>query len=77
LKTLVLRFIAAYGPATHADFAHWWGVEPSKVRAIVTSLESELEQVKFGGHLAWMRKHDVSHMAKMQPAQFSATSSKL
>jgi hypothetical protein len=52
LKTLARRFIAAYGPATHGDFAHWWGVEPNKVRSIVASIESELAQVKFGGHLA-------------------------
>jgi hypothetical protein len=68
LKTIFLRFIAAYGPATHADFAHWWGVEPNKARSIVTSLESELVQVKFGGHLAWMRKQDVSDIVKMDPS---------
>jgi hypothetical protein len=68
LKTLVLRFIAAYGPATHTDFAHWWGIEPNKVGSIVISLASELVQVKFGGHLAWMRKQDVSDIVKMEPA---------
>ena len=68
LKTLVLRFIAAYGPATHTDFAHWWGIEPNKVASIVISLASELVQVKFGGHLAWMRKQDVSDIVKMELA---------
>jgi len=67
LKTLVRRFIAAYGPSTHEDFAHWWGVEPSRARSIVTSLASELEEVKFGGHLAWIRKVDVAHVTKMEP----------
>jgi uncharacterized protein YcaQ len=67
LKTLVRRFIATYGPATHTDFAHWWGVEPNKARSIVTSLGSELEQVKFGGRIAWMRKHDVAQIRKTEP----------
>jgi len=67
LKTLARRFISTYGPATHTDFAHYWGVEPNKARSIVTSLASELEQVKFGGHLAWLRKHDVAQIAKTEP----------
>lgn len=67
LRALVRRFITAYGPATVADFAHWWGVDPSKVRSIVTSLASELEQVKFAGHLAWIRKLDFAHIQEAEP----------
>jgi hypothetical protein len=67
LKTLARRFIATYGPSTHEDFAHWWGVEPNRARSIVTSLASELEQVKFGGHLAWIRKLDAANITKMEP----------
>jgi hypothetical protein len=67
LKTLVRRFITTYGPSTVADLAHWWGVLPNKVRAITNSLASELEQVKFGGRLAWIRKTDVAHIMKMEP----------
>jgi hypothetical protein len=66
MKTLVRRFIAAFGPSTPADFAHWWGVEPNKVRSIMTSLASELEQVKFGGHEAWIRKLDAAQIRKTE-----------
>ena len=60
LQILARRFLAAYGPATHDDFAHWWGAAPAPARKVVETISSDLEQVEFGGRKPWIREEDLN-----------------
>lgn len=60
LQTLAIRFLSTYGPATHDDFAHWWGASPAVARKIFQAIFSDMEQVEFGGRKAWIRKEDLN-----------------
>jgi hypothetical protein len=54
LTTLVRRYLTAYGPATYADFAHWWGLRSApRVRAAFQRLGKELTEVSIEGRAAW------------------------
>lgn len=54
LTMLVRRYLAVYGPATYADFAHWWGLRSApKVRAAFQRLGEELTEVSIEGRAAW------------------------
>jgi len=82
LKTLVRRFVAAYGPASHEDFAHWWGIvgtgasPSSSARKIFRLIADELVEVDFEGRKAWMREQDAeevkrsasSHVVRLLPS---------
>lgn len=58
LQTLANRFLATYGPATHDDFAHWWGTSPAHGRKIFQAIGSGMERVEFADRKAWVRKED-------------------
>jgi hypothetical protein len=54
LTALVRRYLATYGPATYADFAHWWGLRSfPKVRAAFQRLGAEMTEVSIEGRAAW------------------------
>jgi len=53
LRTLVTRYLHAYGPATPAHFARWIGVPPRHATALFGELASELERVELDGETAW------------------------
>ena len=46
------RYLAAYGPATHVEFARWFNAPPRWARDLMQSLE--LEEVDVEGWRAWM-----------------------
>lgn len=48
------RYLAAYGPATHQDFAAWFNLKPQHVRSVLQTLRSELEEVDVEGWRAWL-----------------------
>jgi hypothetical protein len=55
------RYLAAYGPATHQDFARWFWLKPAEARRVMESLAAELEEVEVEGHRAWMPARDADH----------------
>jgi uncharacterized protein YcaQ len=61
-KTLLRQFYTTYGPATHQDFAHWWGVQPPKARTLEQLIADELEQVEFDHHPSKMLSRDVDQI---------------
>jgi winged helix DNA-binding protein len=43
------RYLRAYGPATKADFARWWGAWPGTANAAWSGMEKELVHVSVDG----------------------------
>ena len=58
-RTLVTRYLHAYGPATPAHFARWIGLPPRHAAALFGELASELERVELDGEPAWTRAYPV------------------
>ncbi len=52
LREVFRRFLSAYGPATHREFAQWFGMQPSMALALTRELADELEEVDIEGHHA-------------------------
>jgi hypothetical protein len=55
LKEVFLRYLDAYGPASHAEFARWFLMEPAASRRLQDSLTAELEEVEVEGTRLWHR----------------------
>ncbi len=62
LKTLLRQFYTTYAPATHQDFAHWWGVPAPKAKTLEQLIADELEQVEFDHHPSKMLSRDVDQI---------------
>jgi hypothetical protein len=54
LREACRRYLAAYGPATHVEFARWFATPPKAALDILHSLGDELEQVDVDGWRAWL-----------------------
>ena len=68
VREVVRRYLAAYGPATHDDFARWWGTDPAEGRRLLHSVGDELEEVEVDGQRAWLLADDVQHvLAQPEP----------
>ncbi len=53
LRTLVTRYLYAYGPATAQHFARWLGIPPRFAAELFGQLGGELECVELDGEPAW------------------------
>jgi hypothetical protein len=60
------RFLRAFGPAGHQDFASWWGIQPGRFRRIREGLEHELEEVLVDGRPAWIPARDARRLAGVE-----------
>lgn len=54
LQETFRRYLSAYGPATHRDFAQWFGIQPSVAADLPHQLADELEEVEVEGQRAWL-----------------------
>jgi hypothetical protein len=54
LQEVFRRYLFAYGPATHRDFAQWFGIQPRLATDLPRQLASELEEVEVEGWRAWL-----------------------
>jgi uncharacterized protein YcaQ len=59
LAEVCRRYFAAYGPASHQDFAHWFRLKPDEARRVMESLAGELEEVNLAGRHTWMLVTDA------------------
>jgi hypothetical protein len=59
LAEVCRRYFAAYGPATHQDFAHWLALKPGQARRVMGLLADELQEVDFQGRRTWMLAVDA------------------
>jgi hypothetical protein len=53
LRTLVLRYLYAYGPATPQHFAKWLSIPPRYAAGLFGRLGGELESVELDGEAGW------------------------
>ena len=67
LRELFLRYLRAYGPATHEDFARWWGGDSAPARRILKSLGDEVEPVEAEGREAWLLAADADPIRSLDP----------
>lgn len=54
LREVLRRYLTTYGPATHKEFARWFGMPPARALALTRQLADELEEVDVEGHRAWL-----------------------
>jgi len=69
LRELLRRFLRAYGPATHQDFAQWWGGATALARRLLRQLEGELEEVEAEGRTAWVLAEDAELLRALDRPQ--------
>jgi pimeloyl-ACP methyl ester carboxylesterase len=60
---LLRKFLAAFGPATAADFTKWTGIKAGDSRSTLESLGSEAVKVSVDGAPGWMLSRDLSTLA--------------
>ena len=59
LTEVFRRYLHAYGPATHQDFARWFWLKPAVARRVLEDIADELEEVNVEGHRAWVLAGDA------------------
>ena len=70
IRKLVVRYLAAYGPATLRELLRWWGVTVVKVmRPIIADLGDAVTEVEVGGVRALVRTEDLDEIGSTRPAR--------
>jgi DNA glycosylase AlkZ-like len=64
LRTLVRRYLHAYGPATPRHFARWLAIPPRYAAELFGRLAGDLEQVELDGEPAWVAAGDTGTPAE-------------
>ncbi|MEX2645025.1 MAG: winged helix DNA-binding domain-containing protein [Gaiellaceae bacterium] len=68
IREICRRFLRAYGPATHDDFARWWAEGTvSRARRILESLGDEVVPVEAEGRRAWILAADAELLGSLEP----------
>jgi hypothetical protein len=60
LRTLLTRYLYAYGPATPQHFAKWLGIPPRHATAAFGGMAGELETVELDGEPGWTLAGDTA-----------------
>jgi hypothetical protein len=60
LRTLVMRYLYAYGPATPQHFARWLSIPPQRAVELFDELAGELEYVELDGEPGWIMAGDTA-----------------
>jgi hypothetical protein len=59
LRTLVSRYLYAYGPASPQHFARWLNVPPRRAAELFDDLADELDRVEVDGEPGWVTAGDT------------------
>jgi winged helix DNA-binding protein len=62
LALMARRYLSAYGPATKADFARWWGPWPGVGNAAWSALKDDLLTVSVDGMTMQMLEKDIDSL---------------
>lgn len=70
-REVLRRYLATYGPATHHDFARWFGMAPGAAGALFRelALAGELELIDVEDHRAWLLAGEGESAASPRPAR--------
>lgn len=66
---LARRFLRCYGPATHTHLASWAQTAPAHAKALLGTIEDELEPVRVGGSRRWILAADAGRLEAPPPAR--------
>ena len=70
LAKLVVRYLAAYGPATLKELLRWWGVaRVSVMRPVIERLGDALTEVDIDGTRAYIRTEDLPSIEATRPTK--------
>jgi AcrR family transcriptional regulator len=69
MREVFRRYLGAFGPSGHGEFAAWWGIQPAPARKVRLTLDDQLEEVMVEGKRLWARPEDVKDMAKAERNQ--------
>jgi hypothetical protein len=59
VRTLLSRYLHAYGPATPRHFARWLGIPPGYATGLFGTMAGDLEEVDLAGEPAWILAGDA------------------
>ena len=66
-REITRRFLAAYGPATREDYAHWRGFSLVSTNTLIAGLGEGVTLVDLEGTHAWALTADVAEIAAASP----------
>jgi Winged helix DNA-binding domain len=66
LRVVFKRYLSAYGPATHRDFAQWFSMPLDAASSLTRELADELVEIDVEGHRAWLLAEDTATSARPQ-----------
>jgi winged helix DNA-binding protein len=69
LRTVALRWLAAYGPARPEEWARWWGTSAGEAGRLLASLAGEVVEVDVEGTRAFLRAADLPAARGAAPAR--------
>ena len=61
-RSIVLRYLAAYGPASITEINRWWGFAGAGLKPLVKALGDDLTEVEVDGHRGLVRTEDVARI---------------
>ena len=62
-RSLLRKFLRAYGPATVADFSKWSGIPAGDARRPWEQVQSRLAEVSVDGERSWILRGDLAQLA--------------
>jgi hypothetical protein len=72
LRSVVERYLAAYGPASLREITRWWGVANQRDLApVLADLGDRLTEVDVAGERGWVRTEDVPAIEAAEPPRDS------
>lgn len=69
LQQVFRRFLAAYGPASRAEVARWWGVRPAEAGRVLKLMGPDLAEVECGGSNRWMLRSDLPSLKRARAVE--------
>jgi hypothetical protein len=70
LRTLVERYLAAYGPASLREITRWWGLLNQRDLApVLADLGDHVTEVEVAGHRGWLRTQDLAAIEATEPTR--------
>lgn len=62
-QMLLMRFLAAYGPATPRDFSKWSGIRMPEIKESWDAVKDQLVELAIEGESAWLPRKSFRHLS--------------